>query len=36
MGAYEDELKILEEEYSRGEISTVEYNSRLRDIETEL
>ena len=35
MSPYEDELNILNQEYSRGEISTAEYNSRLKDIESE-
>ncbi len=36
MSAYEDELKILIEEYDKGNITIKEYNKLLKDIESEL
>jgi uncharacterized membrane protein len=35
MSAYTDELNILEEDFASGNIDIHEYNSRLRDIESE-
>jgi len=35
MSAYEEEIKELNKEFELGWISTREYNSRLKDIESE-
>ena len=36
MSAYEDELKILEQDLDNHIINIEEYNKRLKDIESEL